>query len=145
MGGYIISDGGCTVPGDFAKAFCGGADFVMAGGTFAGHDESGGENVTDPDTGKLYKKFYGMSSDAAMDKYAGGVAKYRSSEGKVVYLPHKGPVMGTTLDLLGGIRSTCTYVGAPKIESLPEKTTFIRVTQQLNNVYGVEMGSAPQQ
>lgn len=100
----------------------------MAGGTFAGHDESGGENVQNEETGKWYKKFYGMSSEAAMDKYAGGVAKYRSSEGKVVYLPLKGPVMGTTLDLLGGIRSTCTYVGAPKIESLPEKTTFIRVT-----------------
>ena len=80
-----------------------------------------------------------------MDKYAGGVAKYRSSEGKVVYLPLKGPVMATTLDLLGGIRSTCTYLGAPKLEDLPEKTTFIRVTQQLNNVYGVEMGSAPQE
>jgi GMP reductase len=106
----------------------------MAGGMFAGHEESGGENIQID--GEWFKKFYGMSSDVAMDKYSGGVANYKSSEGKLVYLPAKGQVINTVYDLLGGIRSTCTYVGAQSIEELPEKTTFIRVSQQLNEVYG---------
>ena len=135
QGGYMISDGGCTVPGDIAKAFGAGTDFVMLGGMFAGHDESGGENVTN-EQGQKFKKFYGMSSEAAMDKYSGGVNAYRSSEGKLVLLPAKGPVGATVADMLGGIRSTCTYVGARTIEELPGKTAFIRCTQQLNEVYG---------
>lgn len=98
------------MPGDFSKAFGAGSDFVMAGGMFAGHDESGGEDVEIQ--GERFKKFYGMSSDVAMEKYSGGVAKYRSSEGKLVLLPHKGPIEDTIYDLLGGIRSSCTYVGA---------------------------------
>ena len=126
LGGYVVSDGGCTVPGDFGKAFGAGADFVMSGGMFAGHNESGGENVEEE--GKMYKKFYGMSSDVAMDKYSGGVASYRSSEGKMVLLPNKGPIINTVQDLLGGIRSTCTYVGAASIEELPQNTTFVKVT-----------------
>ena len=134
LGGYVIADGGCTCPGDFSKAFGAGADFVMAGGMFAGHTESGGEEVEIE--GKRFKKFYGMSSDVAMDKYSGGVANYRSSEGKLVYVPSRGPIIDTVHDLLGGIRSTCTYIGASCIEELPEKTTFIRVSQQLNEVYG---------
>ena len=108
----------------------------MSGGIFAGHTESGGETVQDEKTGKWYKKFYGMSSEQAMDKYSGGVNAYRSSEGKLVYLPYKGPIAHTVADLLGGIRSTCTYVGARSIYELPENTTFIRVTQQINEVYG---------
>lgn len=128
LGGYLISDGGCTCPGDFSKAFGAGADFVMAGGMFAAHDESGGEDYVHPQTEKKYKRFYGMSSNVAMDKYSGGVANYRSSEGKVVYLPHKGPILNTVEDLLGGVRSTCTYIGASSLEEMPEKTTFIRVT-----------------
>merc|ERR1712226_1368076 len=66
LGGHIISDGGCTCPGDFAKAFGAGADFVMAGGMFAGHDQSGGELIEKD--GKKYKLFYGMSSSTAMDR-----------------------------------------------------------------------------
>ena len=100
----------------------------MAGGMFAGHKESGGEEIQ-VESGKWYKKFYGMSSDVAMDKYSGGVANYRSSGGKLVYLPSKGPISETINDLLGGIRSTCTYIGAYSIEELPEKTTFIKVSQ----------------
>lgn len=135
LGGYIISDGGCTIPGDFSKAFCAGADFIMAGGMFAGHDESGGESVIGAD-GKTYKKFYGMSSGEAMERYSGGLNSYRASEGKLVYLPAKGPIENTVQDLLGGIRSTATYVGAHSIEQLPESTTFVRATMQLNEVYG---------
>ena len=135
LGGLIISDGGCTVPGDFGKAFGAGADFVMAGGMFAGHEESGGDTILDESGTPAFKVFYGMSSKTAMDKHAGGVAEYRSSEGKTVKIPYKGLIEGTVLDLLGGLRSTCTYVGAHKLKELARRTTFIRVNNQLNNVF----------
>ena len=134
LGGQIISDGGCKIPGDVAKAFGGGADFVMLGGMLAGHDESGGELIENG--GEKFKKFYGMSSSTAMDKYSGGVAEYRASEGKTVQIPYKGSVENTVLDLLGGIRSTCTYVGASRLKELTKRTTFIRVEEQHNKVYG---------
>lgn len=132
--GHVVSDGGCTCPGDFSKAFGGGADFIMAGGMFASHLESGGELVEIE--GKLFKQFYGMSSSVAMNKHAGGVAEYRSSEGKAVILPYKGPIKHTIQDILGGIRSSCTYVGASELRELSKRTTFIRVTQQINEVFG---------
>lgn len=134
LGGRICADGGCTRPGDVAKAFGGGADFVMLGGMFAGHNESGGE-VVEKD-GKKMRAFYGMSSKAAMDKYAGGVAKYRAAEGKIVYIEDRGPVEQTCQDILGGVRSACTYVGARKLKELTMRTTFVRVTQQLNEIFG---------
>merc|ERR1719327_272937 len=133
LGGRIVSDGGCTCPGDVAKAFGAGADFVMLGGMLAGHDESAGDLVEVG--GEYFKTFYGMSSDTAMNKYAGGVAEYRSSEGKTVKVPYKGPVDETIRDILGGVRSACTYVGASELRELPKRTTFIRVTQQLNTVF----------
>jgi GMP reductase len=129
LGGHIVADGGCTCPGDVAKAFGAGADFVMLGGMLAGHDEGGGE-VKD---GKV--TFYGMSSDTAMNKHSGGVADYRSSEGRTVEIPYKGAVQNTVLDLLGGLRSTCTYVGAPSLKQLSKCTTFIRVSRQINDVF----------
>lgn len=134
LGGHIISDGGCTCPGDVAKAFGAGADFVMIGGLFAGHDQSGGETIERD--GKKYKLFYGMSSNTAMQKHVGGVAEYRASEGKTVEVPYRGDMNDTVKDILGGLRSTCTYVGASKLKELSRRTTFIRVTQQLNNMYG---------
>ncbi len=133
LGGQIIGDGGCKVPGDVAKAFGGGADFVMLGGMFAGHDESGGELITE--NGKTFRLFYGMSSQTAMDKHSGGVAEYRASEGKTVKVPYKGPVAETVKDILGGVRSTCTYVGAAKLKELSKRTTFIRVQEQENQVF----------
>lgn len=132
--GHIISDGGCKIPGDVAKAFGGGADFVMLGGMFAGHDESGGDIVEEH--GKKLRLFYGMSSQTAMDKHAGGVAEYRASEGKTVKVPYKGPVSETVKDILGGVRSTCTYVGASELRELSKRTTFIRVAEQHNEVFG---------
>lgn len=129
--GMVIGDGGCTSPGDVAKAFAAGADFVMLGGMLAGHDESGGELVRLND-GQFVKLFYGMSSDTAMNKYSGGVAKYRASEGKTVTIPYRGPIRGTIMDILGGVRSACTYVGAESLKELSKRTTFVRVTQQLN-------------
>ncbi len=134
LGGHICTDGGITVPGDLAKAFGGGADFIMMGGMFAGHEESAGETVQRD--GLQFKRFYGMSSKAAMEKYAGGVATYRASEGKEVLVPFKGPVEDTLQDILGGVRSACTYVGARRLKELSKRTTFIRVTQQLNEVFG---------
>lgn len=131
LSGQIISDGGCKVPGDVVKAFGGGADFVMLGGMFAGHEESGGELVEKED-GSRYKLFYGMSSETAMHKYAGGVADYRASEGKTTEIPFRGPVSETVLDILGGLRSACTYVGAKALKELSKRTTFIRVQEQHN-------------
>ncbi len=133
LGGQIISDGGCTIPGDLSKAFGAGADFVMLGGMFAGHTESGGTTIEKD--GKKYKQFYGMSSATAMNKHVGGVADYRASEGKTVEVAFKGDVENTLQDILGGIRSTCTYVGAAKLKELTKRTTFIRVAEQENQVY----------
>ena len=130
LGGRIISDGGCTCAGDVAKAFGGGADFVMLGGMLAGHDESGGEIVEQD--GQLFKLFYGMSSETAMDTYMGGVADYRACEGKTVQVPYRGPVSETVKDILGGVRSACTYVGALELRELTKRTTFIRVLEQEN-------------
>ena len=134
LGAHIIADGGCVCPGDVAKAFGAGADFVMLGGMLAGHDEGGGtviqEEGKDPQI-----VFYGMSSDTAMNKHSGGVAEYRSSEGRTVKIPYKGAVQNTVLDLLGGLRSTCTYVGAPSLKQLSKCTTFIRVNRQINDVF----------
>jgi GMP reductase len=149
LGAHIIADGGCTSPGDVAKAFGGGADFVMLGGMFAGHDEGGGTiieehlvtNRIDPKTNerqyetKKYVEFYGMSSDTAMDKHHGGMAEYRSSEGRTVKIPYRGALEKTVLNILGGLRSTCTYIGAPSLKQLSKCTTFIRVSKQYNDVF----------
>jgi GMP reductase len=135
---HIISDGGLQVIGDFSKAYAAGADFVMSGSMFAAHKESGGELVTEIDnngTNKLFKVFYGMSSTTAMNKYSGGVAKYRSSEGKSVKLEYRGPVENTILEILGGLRSSMTYLGSKKIKDIPKCATFIRVNRQLNQMY----------
>ena len=133
LSGQIISDGGCTIPGDVAKAFGAGADFVMLGGMLAGHTESGGEIIEKQ--GVPYRKFYGMSSSTAMEKHVGGVAEYRASEGKMVEVPYRGDVENTLQDILGGLRSTCTYVGARRLKELTKRTTFIRVNEQENRVY----------
>jgi len=135
LNGYIMADGGCQCPGDVAKAFGAGADFVMLGGMLAGHDECEGEVLTDA-SGDSYKVFYGMSSDTAMQRHSGGVATYRASEGKTVKVPYRGAVSNTIKQILGGLRSACTYTGARKIKQLPKCTTFVRVTRQLNTVFG---------
>lgn len=132
--GHIISDGGITCPGDAAKAFGAGADFVMLGSMLAGHDESGGK-VEVNENGEKFKVFYGMSSSTAMNKHYGGVNNYRSSEGKTVSVKYRGPVQNTIDDLLGGIRSTCTYVNAKKLKDLSKCTTFMRVNNQVNTIY----------
>ena len=133
LGGHIISDGGCTVAGDVSKAFGANADFVMLGGMLAGHDESGGSLIEKD--GVKYKRFYGMSSEEAMKKHSGGVANYRASEGKSVDIKYRGAVEETVTEILGGVRSTCTYVGAKNLKALPRCTTFIRVNRQLNNIF----------
>ena len=134
LNGHVMSDGGCSSPGDVAKAFAAGADFVMLGGMFAGHDESGGEIVEGKD-GKMYKSFYGMSSSKAMKTHYGEVAKHRAPEGKEVRVPYRGPLDLTVQSILGGVRSACSYVGARRIKDLPKCTTFIRVTRTTNEVY----------
>ncbi len=155
LGGHIIADGGCTCPGDVAKAFAAGADFVMLGGMLAGHDEGGGEVIEKfYETNQLedlhgrhpvrsecvierkqFVQFYGMSSDTANNKHFGGLKNYRSSEGRTVLIPYRGEIKNTIQDILGGIRSTCTYAGASNLKQLSKCTTFIRCTQQFNSVY----------
>lgn len=163
LGGYVMSDGGCTTPGDIAKAFAAGADFVMLGGMFAGHDECENDVITryilshhkkseneNPDdhtlssnknkyapvyVEKKFKKFWGMSSTTAMKKHYGKHAKYRSSEGREVLVPSRGPVQNTIDDILGGLRSACTYIGARLIKDIPKCATFYIVYRQVNNPY----------
>jgi GMP reductase len=131
-----MADGGCQSPGDVAKAFGGGADFVMLGGMFAGHDECEGDVIEY--NGTPHKRFYGMASDTAMHKHSGGIATYRATEGKTVVVPHKGAVSNTIQQILGGLRSACTYIGARRIKDFPKCCTFIRVNRQLNTVFGDE-------
>tara|TARA_Y100000114_G_C11706690_1_gene301333 strand:+ start:26 stop:1063 length:1038 start_codon:yes stop_codon:yes gene_type:complete len=133
LNAHIISDGGICYPGDISKAIGAGSDFVMMGSMFSGHDECDGEIIEEDN--RKYKVFYGMSSNTAMDKYHGGVAKYRSSEGKTVKVPYKGSVTETINNILGGIRSTCTYIGAKRIKDLAKCCTFMRVNRQVNTFY----------
>ena len=133
LDGHIISDGGCKIPGDIAKAFGAGAHFVMLGGMLSGHSESGGDLIEED--GVNYKMFYGMSSEYAQNKHNGGMANYRSSEGKVKKIPFKGNVSDTVQDILGGLRSTGTYMGAGRLKDFPKCCTFVKVNRQLNDVY----------
>ena len=133
VNGYIIGDGGVTCPGDMAKAFCGGADFVMMGGQFAGHDQNPGNIIEE--NGKKYRIVEGMSSDTAMKKHYGKMDKYRSSEGRTVKIKYKGKLENTVLNFLGGIRSTCTYINAQNIKNMSKCCTFVRVNRQLNTIY----------
>jgi len=134
LNGMIVSDGGICHPGDVSKAIGGGADFVMIGSMLSGHDECPGDIVED-ENGDKFKLFYGMSSETAMNKHHGGVAKYRSSEGKTVKVPYKGSVENTIQNILGGMRSTCTYIGASKLKDISKCATFVRVNNQVNNFY----------
>jgi len=134
LGAHIIADGGCTCPGDVAKGFGGGADFVMLGGMLAGHDEGKGKIVKI--NGAKFIEFYGSSSEEANEKHYGGLANYRSSEGKKVVIPLKSSLDKTIRDILGGIRSSCTYVGAPSLKQLSKCTTFVRVNNQYNDTFG---------
>jgi len=151
LGGHIIADGGCTCSGDVAKAFAAGADFVMLGGMLAGHDEGGGEIISHyRKSGEVIKgeqgwedvieeqkfvQFYGMSSYAANKKHFGGLKEYRSSEGREVLVPYRGGIDTTVQDILGGIRSTCTYAGAKKLKWLSKCATFVKTGQQYNELF----------
>jgi len=152
LGAHIVADGGCTSPGDVSKAFGAGADFVMLGGLLAGYDQGGGEviertlvsdemyenaqgNLERAVKTKQFVRFYGMSSDTAMMKHEGHVPHYRSSEGRTVEIPYQGDVEPTLRDILGGVRSTCTYVGAKRLKDLSKCTTFIKVNKQYNDVF----------
>jgi GMP reductase len=133
LDGRICADGGCAAAGDISKAFGGGADFVMLGGMLAGHDECAGD-VVERD-GVRYKRFYGMSSRTAMEKYSGGVAEYRAAEGREVLVKLRGPVADTVQDTLGGVRSACTYVGARTLKELTKRTTFVRANARAGDPF----------
>ena len=129
VGGHIIADGGCTQPGDVAKALGGGAHFVMLGGMLAGHDESE-QQVVD---GKV--EFYGMSSDRAREKHGKRKDGYRGNEGRLISLPYRGPVQNTIEDILGGVRSACTYIGARRLKDMPKCASFVTTNNVINRVY----------
>jgi len=133
LGAHIIADGGCTCPGDVAKGFGGGADFVMLGGMLAGHDEGKGKIVKS--NGSKFIEFYGSSSLEANKKHYGGLSDYRSSEGRIVRVKYRGKIKDTISNILGGIRSSCTYVGAPSLKQLSKCTTFVRVSNQFNDTF----------
>ena len=133
LGAHIIADGGCTCPGDVAKGFGAGADFVMLGGMLAGHDEGKGKVVKS--NGNKYIEFYGSSSLTANKKHYGGLSDYRSSEGRIVRVKYRGKIKNTISNILGGIRSSCTYVGAPSLKQLSKCTTFVRVSNQFNDTF----------
>tara|TARA_B100000085_G_scaffold214482_1_gene198660 strand:- start:1466 stop:2656 length:1191 start_codon:yes stop_codon:yes gene_type:complete len=161
LGGHVIADGGCTCPGDVAKAFAGNSDFVMLGGMLAGHNEGGGEIIAkyyktgewvkeeqQADKGgpisvhwkdkidrKQFVQFYGMSSQTANERHFDGLKNYRASEGRTVLVPYRGSVNDTLQEILGGIRSACTYAGAKRLKHLSRCATFVRCTQTHNSVY----------
>ena len=131
VGGQVIADGGCVYPGDVAKAFGAGSDFVMLGGMLAGHEES----EVDVSDGKM--EFYGMSSDRAMEIHGARKDGYRGAEGKDIRIPYKGTVEETLTEIIGGVRSACTYIGATKIKDMPKCATFVQVLQQDNQVFNL--------
>jgi len=133
LGAHIIADGGCTCPGDVAKGFGGGADFVMLGGMLAGHDEGNGKVVER--NGEKFIQFYGSSSEVANERHYGGLSDYRSSEGREVLLKYRGKIKDTITNILGGVRSSCTYVGARSLKELSKCTTFVRVSNQFNETF----------
>ena len=128
LNAHIIADGGCVSSGDIVKAFAGGADFVMIGGMLAGHDECEGKVENG------FMEFYGMASESAMDKHDNHNS-YRGAEGKTVKIPHRGRVDDTIKDILSGVRSACTYVGANSLRTLSKCTTFVRVNNTHNTIY----------
>ena len=129
VGGHIMADGGCVEPGDVAKAFGGGAHFIMLGGMLAGHNES----EIELKNGK--REFYGSSSDRAREVHGKSKEGYRGNEGRAIVIPDRGPVKNTIEDLLGGIRSSCTYIGAIRLKDIPKCASFVRCNSQLNIAY----------
>ncbi len=127
--GHIMADGGCVYPGDIAKALGGGAHMVMIGGMLAGHDESEVQVVD----GK--REFYGMSSDRAREKHGKRKDGYRGNEGRHIDLPDRGPVKNTVEDILGGVRSACTYIGARRLKDMPKCASFVTTNNVINRIY----------
>ena len=129
VGGHIMADGGCVHPGDIAKAFGGGAHMVMIGGMLAGHDESETQVVD----GK--REFYGMSSDRAREVHGQRKDGYKGNEGRLISLPDRGPVAKTLEDIIGGVRSACTYIGARRIKDMAKCASFVTTHNVINRVY----------
>ena len=145
--GLVCSDGGCKTAGDVCKGFAANSDFVMIGGLVAGCECCEGEWTYEPEvlilnndcpwmggqvTGKMKKKslkFYGMSSYEAQEKH-GGIKDYRASEGEVIQVPYKGPISKIIQEIQGGLRTTCTMVGATQLKDLAKCTTFCKVRRQ---------------
>ena len=121
--GFIVSDGGVKITGDISKAFAAGSGFVMLGSLLAAHKESMAPIIRKDN--KNFRELYGMSSTQAMTKHYGGVADYRTSEGKSILVEDRGPVKNTLNKILGAMRSTCTYINAKNIGEIHENSSFI--------------------
>ena len=138
LNGHICADGGCRYPADVAKAFAAGADMVMLGGMLAGTDQSHGDRILNERGQVAFIEYRGMSSHAAMKDHKGVVSPYRASEGKVVKVPYKGDVHDVVHQILGGLRSTCTYIGAGRIKDMPKCASFVRTREHENRVFSQE-------
>ena len=147
VNGHICADGGIVDVGDICKALCLNADFVMIGGMFAGTDEAEGEKQekqfetneiidgTKVIQTKYFKAYYGMSSEYANNKFAGGMGDYKTSEGRELLIPYTGALDKILQDITGGIASCCTYIGATSVKHMAKCATIIQVHNQLNRVF----------
>lgn len=147
VGGHICADGGIVDVGDIAKAFCLNSDFIMVGGMFAGTDEAEGAVIEKHfETNeiidgkhviqtKFFKQYYGMSSEYANNKFAGGMSNYKTSEGRELLIPYTGSIDKVLQDINGGIASCCTYIGATSVKHMSKCATIIQVHNQLNKVF----------
>ena len=131
LGGLVCSDGGISQPADLNIAFAAGADFVMIGSMLSGTDECDGEIVEH--NGKFHKKFFGMSSNSAMEKFGDGKADYKASEGRTTLVPCKGSASYIVEELMGSTRSMLSYIGARKLKEASKRATLIRVGSRINN------------
>lgn len=129
----VIADGGIRYSGDIVKALAAGADTIMAGGLFAGVEESPGETIIY--NGRKFKSYRGMGSLEAMqqgskDRYFQDVEddiKKLVPEGIVARVPYKGTLSEVFYQLIGGLRAGMGYCGAQNLEKLKE-AKFIRIT-----------------
>ncbi|HEV7352084.1 MAG TPA: IMP dehydrogenase [Brevundimonas sp.] len=132
-GAPVIADGGIKYSGDLAKAIAAGANVAMMGSMFAGTDESPGEVFLYQ--GRSYKSYRGMGSVGAMAR--GSADRYFQKEvsseklvpeGIEGQTPYKGPISPVIHQLVGGLRASMGYVGAPDIAAFQSRARFVRIT-----------------
>ena len=118
----IIADGGIRTAGDACKAIAAGASLVMLGGMLAGTDETPGQEVGDT------KIFRGMASKEVNEEYYGEMPLWKTAEGVQTHVKKRGPVSSVINDIVGGLKSSLSYVGVNNIEDYQKRATFIKVS-----------------